>query len=180
MSAKTTNRPQALQVRQRGIPDELKARPQWCNWKYARAGEKWTKHPYNPRTGRKASSTDLLTWSPFDVVFEAYEAGGYDGIGFVFCSGDPYTGVDLDGCRDQKTGEVEPWAAKIIRDFDSFTELSPSGTGFHILVRGGLPGGGRKRGFKRGCKRGSIEIYDMKRFFTVTGHVAGVVEVRAA
>ena len=164
--------PEPLSVLPDGIPNELKARPQWCNWKYARAGEKWTKHPYNPRTGRKASSTDIMTWSNFDTVFEAYEAGGYDGIGFMFSSGDPYTGVDLDGCRDPETGEVEPWAAEIIRDLDSFTELSPSGAGFHILVQGKLAGGGGKRG--------SIEMYDMKRFFTVTGHVAGVVEVRAA
>ena len=173
MSAKTAERPQALQVRERGIPDGLKIRPQWVNWRYAlNETGKWTKHPYNPRTGRKASSTDLMTWSNFDTVFEAYEAGGYDGIGFMFSSGDPYTGVDLDGCRDPKSGEVEPWAAEIVRDLDSFTELSPSGAGFHILVQGELQG--------RGGKRGSIEMYDMKRFFTVTGHVAGVVEVRAA
>jgi putative DNA primase/helicase len=153
-----------------GIPQELKARPQWVNWKYAWDGKKWTKHPYNPRTSRKASSTELLTWSSFEEVLEAYEAGEYHGVGIVLCSGDPYTGIDLDGCRDSKSGEIEPWAAEIIRAFDTYTELSPSGEGIHIIAKGSLPG--------RGGKRKYIEMYDMKRFFTVTGHVVASIEVR--
>jgi primase-polymerase (primpol)-like protein len=62
LNAETVERPQALQVRQSSIPDGLKVRPQWVNWRYARQVERWTKHPYNPRSGKKASSTDLLTW----------------------------------------------------------------------------------------------------------------------
>ena len=85
----------------------------------------------------------------------------YDGIGFVFTVEDPFCGVDLDGCLDPETGEVEPWALKIVEQLDSYTEISPSGTGLHVLVRAELPEGGNRKG--------RIEMYDRGRFFTVTG-----------
>ncbi len=164
-----TVRPQALDVQPDGIPGELRVRPQWVCWRYAMDDKgKWTKHPYNPRTGKMASHSDLLTWSGFDEVFKAYKAGNYDGVGFVFCSGDHYSGVDLDVCRDPETGEVEPWAAKIVSDLDGYTELSPSGTGLHIIVKGKVPAS---------LKRGSIEMYSIERFFTMTGHAAETLEV---
>ena len=166
-----TARPQALEVIPEGIPEETKIRPQWVCWLYA-LNEKgnWTKHPYSPQAGRRASHSELMPWSTFEEVLKAYEAGDYDGVGFMFCSGDPYTGIDLDGCRKPETGEIEPWAAQIIQTFDTYTELSPSGEGIHIIAKGTLPG--------RGGKRKHIEMYDMKRFFTVTGHVVSGIEAR--
>ena len=96
-----------LPVRSETIPEELKTRPQWVVWHAV--GEKPDKVPYSARTGRKASSTDLMTWSTFDEAVEAYERGDYDGVSFVFCSGDPYAGIDLDNCVDEG-GEIAPWA----------------------------------------------------------------------
>ncbi len=166
-----TESPKALEVVPEGIPDELKARPQWVCWRYSLISKnRWTKHPYDPCTGQKASSTDLLTWSCFDEVFEAYATGGYDGVGFVFCSGDPYTGVDLDGCRDPESGEVKAWAAEIVSSLGGYTELSPSGKGLHIVVKGKAP---------KALKLPYIEMYSSERFFTMTGHAADVVEVAA-
>lgn len=159
-------RPQALEVLPDGIPDELKVRPQWVCWRYTLHREKWTKHPYCPGAGRKASSTDLLTWSTFEEVMAAYEGGTYDGIGFVFCSGDPFTGIDLDECRDPEAGEVEAWAAEIVCYLNSHTEASPSGRGIHIIVKGKVP---------TPLKRDSIEMYSLERYFTITGWV---VEIR--
>lgn len=166
MSTEIQNRPQALEVKPEGIPDALKIRPQWVNWRYAldKKGN-WTKHPHNPRSGRKASSTDLLTWSAFEEVLEAYEAGEYDGIGFAFCSGDPYSGVDLDGCRNLESGEIEPWARETVRRLDSYTELSPSGKGLHIIVEGKVPSS---------LKLDYMEMYAVERYFTITGHVVGL------
>lgn len=51
--------------------------------------------------------------------------------GFVF--------VDLDHVRNAETGEVEPWAEALIEELDSYTEISASGKGFHIVCRGTLP-----------------------------------------
>jgi putative DNA primase/helicase len=169
LSVQSTERPQALRIRERSIPDGLKIRLQWVNWRYARQGEKWTKHPYNPRTGKKASSTDLLTWSAFERVFDSYEAGDYEGIGFVLCSGDLLTGIDLDGCRDPESGKIAPWASEIVRRFDSYTEISPSGAGLHILVKGKAPGALKRRG---------LEMYSVERYLTITGHALSTGEVR--
>jgi primase-polymerase (primpol)-like protein len=147
---------EVLPVRVEGIPQELERRPQWVVWRRERRGKEWTKVLYDPRTGRKASSTDLLSWSPVEV---AYKQGGYDGVGFVFCSGDPYVGVDLDGCRDPNTGKIESWAVEVIRSLGGYAEVSPSGAGVHVIVRGKAPN----------RRRGPLEVYSTERYFTVTG-----------
>ncbi len=108
-----------------------------------------------------------MTWGTFGESLAAYEAGepvAYDGLGFVFCSGDPFVGIDLDGCRDPETGEVAPWAQKIISSVEEgHVEISPSGTGIHIIVEGAVRGGG--------MRKGRAEMYSRDRFFTVTGRV---------
>ena len=153
--------PQALPVDPDGILEALKRRTQWVNWKYAWDGKRWTKHPHNPRTGRMASSTDLMTWSPFEVVLEAYEAGMYNGIGFCFCSADPFVGLDFDNCRNPETGEVDSCVLEYVARFeDRYVEVSVSGTGIHLITRGKIQGGTNK---------GNYEIYDQDRFFTLTG-----------
>jgi putative DNA primase/helicase len=150
-----------LPVKAESIPEELRVRPQWVVWKAV--GERPDKVPYSASTGRKASSTDLLTWATFQEALEAYENGEYDGVGFIFSSADPYTGVDLDDCVDED-GVIPVWALEIVRYFDSYTELSVTGTGLHIIVRGDVPN----------RRKGDVEVYSSKRFFTVTGHVVEV------
>jgi putative DNA primase/helicase len=153
--------PHVLPLKAENVPGELKARPQWVVWKAV--GDKPDKVPYSPRTGRRASSTDLLTWSTFQEALEAYENGEYAGIGFVFSSADPYTGIDLDNCVDGD-GEIALWALEIVRYFDSYTELSATGTGLHVIIQGEVPN----------RRKGDVEVYSSKRFFTVTGHVVEV------
>jgi len=55
-------------------------------------------------------------------------------------------GIDLDKCRNPETGELEPEAQEIVRRMDSYTEVSPSGTGVHIYVIGTKPEGRCRRG----------------------------------
>ncbi|MEK3719274.1 phage NrS-1 polymerase family protein [Paenibacillus sp. FSL H8-0034] len=92
-------------------------------------------------------------------------AGQFDGIGFVFKEGGGLTGIDLDKCIDPDTGAIESWAEDIIRGMDSYTEFSVSGTGFHIIVKGTIPG--------KKNRKDKIEMYDSQRFFVVTGNVFG-------
>jgi putative DNA primase/helicase len=150
-----------LPVKAENIPEQLKARPQWVVWKAV--GDKPDKVPHSARTGRMASSTDLLTWGTFQEALEAYENRDYAGIGFVFSSADPYTGIDLDNCVDEN-GEIAVWALEIVRYFDSYTELAVTGTGLHIIVRGDMPN----------RRKENVEVYSSKRFFTVTGHAVEV------
>ena len=135
------------------IPEELRQRAQWVVHK--------EKVPYIAGGVGRASSTDSLTWRTFEEAVQALETGRYNGIGFVFSSGDPFAGVDLDNCRDPETGELEEWAQKTIKVLDGYTEVSPSGTGVHIIVRGKAPN----------KKRGQVEAYSSERFFTVTGEM---------
>jgi putative DNA primase/helicase len=143
------------------LPEELRQRHQWVVWKLEERGGKPTKVPYIAGGSGKASSTDSLTWRSFEEAVQALETGRYSGIGFVFSSGDPFAGVDLDDCRDPETGELEEWAAKIVEAFGSYAEVSQSGTGVHIIVMGKAPN----------KKRGKVEAYSSERYFTMTGRV---------
>jgi putative DNA primase/helicase len=143
------------------LPEELRQRHQWVVWKLEERDGKPTKVPYIAGGGGKASSTDSLTWRSFEKAVRALETGRYDGLGFVFSSGDPFAGVDLDDCRDPETGALEEWAARIVEAFGSYAEVSQSGTGVHIIVKGKAPN----------KKRGKVEAYSLERFFAMTGRV---------
>lgn len=146
-----------------GVPAELRALKQWI----ARTADK---QPYCA-PDRRASSTDPTTWSSLEDAEALVAREGFAGVGFVFSADDPYTGIDLDHCRDPRTGTIHAAAQRVIERFNSYTEVSPSGTGVHIFVRGVLPGKGRKRDSSWG---GALEMYDRGRYFTVTGqHIAG-------
>lgn len=148
-------------VRPDGVHDELKEFDHWVVWEAEpkKNGDGFDKVPYCARTGRKASTRDSRTWSAFEEAVAAYVRDGWDGIGFVLSSGDPFVGIDLDGARDPVSGELAEWAEKAIETFGGYAEASPSGEGVHIYVKGDVPS----------KKSGSIEVYSMKRFFTVTG-----------
>ncbi len=172
----TIPKPDVLDVQIDGIPDALKERPQWVTWRLEWARGGWSKIPYNPHSGKHASSTDPKTWCALTETIGEYklEPERWDGVGFVMTGADPFVGVDLDHCvldgelqrwtdhqrRPWPEGAPEPTA--IIEQIDSYAELSPSGTGVRIIGMGKLPPKGRKRG--------DVELYDRKRYLTITGH----------
>ncbi len=148
------------------VPPALLAYDQWICWREEDRNGKATKVPIDPNNGEFASTTDPDTWDTFQEAREWAKNGEVEGLGFVFTSDDPIVGVDLDSCRVPETASTASWADDIIDRLDSYTEVSPSGTGFHILVEGSLPGDRNRNG--------DVEMYDAARFFTVTGdHVAG-------
>lgn len=124
--------------------------------------------PYSATTGRRADSTNPATWTTHDAAVAA--VGGYDGVGYVFSAEDPYLGVDLDGCVDER-GEIHPAALDVVTRLGGYRETTPSGRGLHVIVTGTLTGD-RHRTAKTGWG-GIFEIYDRARFFTVTGHGMG-------
>jgi putative DNA primase/helicase len=145
------------------IPAELRQIPQWVCWK-AKPGKngKIDKVPFDPKTGRAASSTDPATWGVFEqAVATSKNGGGYAGIGFVL-GGGPYVGVDLDDCRNPETGDIQAWAWEIAQKLNTYTEISPSGKGLRMFLKGELKNPGRRKG--------KIECYVTGRFLTVTGH----------
>ena len=147
------------------LPAELTARAQWVCWRLETRGEqqKATKVPYTPRSGKKARAGDARTWGTYAEACAAYRRGGYDGLGYELDASDPFTGIDLDGCRDLDTGELSAWALDELDRFDGcYAELSPSGRGVHIWLMGTLAG-------QDGYHRTPYEAYSARHFLTVTG-----------
>lgn len=148
------------------IPEALLEYDQWLCWRAEDRDGKQTKVPIDPETGEFASTTDPATWTTFEQARGQVQAGEADGIGFVFTDDDPIVGIDLDDCRDPETGAIADWAEDVIETLNSYTEISPSGTGFHVLVTGSLPDGRNRKD--------DLELYETARFFTVTAaHVNG-------
>lgn len=152
------------------IPNELKSCPNWICWQAVPQPrpddpDHIGKIPINPHTGGNARSNDPDTWSDFDTAVKASEQ--FTGIGFMF-GNSPYFGVDIDKVEPE-IREFLDGGSGIVTEFihalQSYAELSPSGKGIHIICRGSLPKGGRRRG----C----VEMYDTGRFFTVTGNGFG-------
>ncbi|MFL5655225.1 MAG: phage/plasmid primase, P4 family [Ktedonobacteraceae bacterium] len=156
---------------------ELQARSQWVCWRKEERKGKLTKVPYNPRTGGGTMVNNPDTWASYEGAHQAYERSlsakrPYAGLGYVFHA--DYTGIDLDHCI-APDGSIEPWAQTYLERFASYSEVSPSGAGIHILVRGTLP---HHKGTRRPIPKplrprhveAAIEMYDRGRFFTITGH----------
>lgn len=153
--------PQALG----NIPAELVNLPRWVVWKLLpnnEPGKPPKKFPFDPKNGRTAKPGQPETWGTFAQALEALQAGDYTGLGFEL-AGDGIVGIDLDHVIDPATGQMGEEARQIVDRLDSYTEISPSGTGVHILVKGHIPKDG-----KRNIPKG-FEVYQNKRYLTVTG-----------
>ncbi|HOI54186.1 MAG TPA: hypothetical protein PLP01_02950, partial [Phycisphaerae bacterium] len=125
---------ESLDLIRQNTPARLRELRQWVCWRYeSEPGGRFRKVPCDARTGRPASSTDRATWGTFDEAIEACAAGGgYAGVGFVFAEGDPYCGIDLDDCIDDGN-TLAGWAAEIVADLASYSEVSPSGHGVKVF-----------------------------------------------
>jgi putative DNA primase/helicase len=170
MASPTFPRPVALPLSPDHIPKELKVSPQFVGWRYELRDDKWTKPPVCVETGEHASSTDLNTCATYELTFLAYRNDTHqlDGIGYVLVEHDNIVGFDFDHCRNPDTGEIDPWALELVRQLDSYTEVSPSGTGLRVWTYGTFADP------KQGRKRGDIEMYRGQRFLTLTGcHLDG-------
>ncbi|KZR57496.1 phage/plasmid primase, P4 family [Pseudobacillus badius] len=147
------------------IPAELREREQWVLWKSLKKNGKLTKTPFSV-VNKMAKVSDPLTWATFDEVKAAYERGGFEGIGFVFTKEDGFIGVDLDD--HAKDGQPITAAAQVLSSY-SYAEISPSGTGIHVIFKGELPASSSNKNTEL-----KMEIYESGRFFTFTGHKIGL------
>ena len=141
------------------VPEELKSQKRWVLWRREkRAGQdKPTKIPINAKTGYGAKSNDPDTWATFAEAASKVDYYKCDGVGIMLGNG--VFGVDIDHALKDNPGVV----SDIVSALDSYTEVSQSGEGIHILCLGALPKGRRRRG--------DVEMYDSARFFALTGNV---------
>lgn len=133
----------------KNIPSELKKVKNWVCWTN-------DKLPKNPYTGGNAQSNNKSTWSDFSTAVDACKKYGFNGVGFMFSP--PYFGVDLDKCLDNAE-----FIEEFVETLQSYTEISKSGNGVHIICKGELPAGNRRRG--------NVEMYSDKRYFIMTGNL---------
>jgi putative DNA primase/helicase len=140
------------------VPERMCAENRWLAfqvvWNPDKAG--FDKMPCNAQ-GQPAN--DPKTGVSLDTILAIVEINTDVLAGFYIEK--PYILLDLDGCRDPITGAIEPWAQAIKEDVDSYTEISVSGTGIHIIVDAEKPG--------EFCRRGSVEIYSTGRAVALTG-----------
>lgn len=132
------------------FPDELKKCKQFVCW----VGS--DKVPKNPYTGNNAQSNNPNTWGTYEEAIRACEKYHFDGIGFMFGNG--YFGVDLDHCTDNVD-----FCDEFVETLQSYAEYSKSGSGIHIICKGSLPDGARRRG--------NVEMYSSGRYFICTGNL---------
>lgn len=155
--------PSTLSCNPDGIPHELKMRPQWVGWNLeTRENGKTTKVPINAQTGTKASTTNPATWTSFARALAFLNPGHVDGLGYVFAEDDPYIGIDLDGVISPD-GYLTEHARRTIDALGSYAEISPSGSGVHVIMRG------RLEIATSGRHPIGIGVFQHSRFFTITG-----------
>lgn len=104
-----------------GIPNELIKNGKWV--------VRNDKVPYNPKTNRKANTKEINTFTDFETAYNCYIDNNYSGIG-IGIFGNFYA-IDLDHCITD--GVLSKSAEIIVEAFASYTEISPSGDGLHIL-----------------------------------------------
>jgi len=142
------------------IPLELRQIPQWvCVDMSLNEKGHPKKYPINPRNGRLASVIDSSTWGTFEECLQT----GNKTIGFVLTKDDPYTIIDIDDKSWSPATEVQKERhKKILEAFDSYTERSISGLGYHIIVKGTL---------KSGLNKDRTEAYSSSRYMIMSGDV---------
>ena len=113
------------------IPAEMKEHDIFCCWKEEKRNGKKTKVPYNARTGSRASSNDLSTFSSYDEAVKVM----HNSTGFYFIVSHDICAVDLDdGVNEAR--ELNEIAQNVIEYFpNSYIEKSPSGNGLHIYFK---------------------------------------------
>lgn len=143
------------------IPQELKDLPIWVGFKYKpRKGGKPKKEPYNAVTRGHAQSNNPKTWCDFNTVISRAEDLKFDAIGIGVI--EPYVVCDID--NSIKDHIASPLAKRIISEFPSYTEYSPSKTGYHIIGKGAIPK-------DRKLTTIDVEMYSKTRFLTITGNL---------
>lgn len=152
----------------RGVPAELRREPRWVCWRREERNGRATKLPVDAHNGRMAKSTDPATWATFEDAVAAVGRWRCDGVGFVFGPDRAFTGLDLDHVIEG--GVLNAAYRWVVEEAGTYTEVSPSGDGLHLIFRGAKPDWAQRS--RKGQPGGRVvEMYDHDRYFTVTGDV---------
>lgn len=157
------------------IPVALKPyadQERWVVWRLIKkkGAKKATKIPYQPlKPSVTAASNNSSTWADAATAIKAAEDGNFNGIGICLLNSN-IVALDVDDCRDPKTGEIDPYVVKLSERAKTYCEITPSKTGLRII---GIGSGAKIYKGKLkvpGSNGATIETYrNCERYITVTG-----------
>ena len=152
-----------------GIPVALQGLPQWVVWMDGPIDTKTGKTKKRVLSAKlnNAKCNDSATWTTYEQAQAMLEVSHkwkapLKGVAFAL-NKNGIVMLDVDHCIHD--GIIDSWAYSILAAIDSYTELSPSDTGLHIIAYGAIPAG---------INRSGVEMYDQSKFMSVTGkHLSG-------
>ncbi|HEY6766532.1 MAG TPA: AAA family ATPase [Candidatus Sulfotelmatobacter sp.] len=113
------------------------------------------------------SHSDPATWSTFDECVAKLENNQQQGIGYCFLGGEIH-GLDIDHCRNPRTGQICNEAMVLLSRIPSWAEYSVSGQGLHVFFKGNVRG----KELREQC----LQYWNPKnspRFFALTCEMVG-------
>lgn len=153
------------------IPAEIRGLKRWVVWKAQKdeGRDKVRKIPCSPLTSEAIGAVErwMEHWVTADEACAAAIERQFNGIGFVFKERENCVGVDFDDARDATTGSIDPVVSDWLRWFPSYTEVSPSGTGIHVIGKGHISRALTATALPN--SKATVEIYSDGRYFTWTG-----------
>jgi hypothetical protein len=159
----------------RKLPAYLRSAHSWLCFKFQTAPnrDRAKKVPIDPETGQGASYKDPAAWGTLEEAIAGCARFHADGVGYAFMYWDNIVGLDLDNCRNPATGKIDQWASEIIDETNSYSEVTPSGTGVRVFMDGKWRHPEHRTEGLGSAGKGSLEIYS-EWFFTITGdHLRG-------
>lgn len=139
--APKSDRPPLLVPNPDGVPAQMRQAKRWAPWRavWNEKKKKYEKIPHRAaRPEYGLSNKNVTGWVSFDEAMAVYKAhpDKFSGIGYLMTGPHGVVGTDLDHCRDPVTGVIDEWAMEVAAKLDSYTEVSPSGTGLHVMSAG--------------------------------------------
>lgn len=145
---------------------QLQHLDRWLCWQIVPHGDRLVKTPFNPLTGRPASSNDPSTWVKYAEAKAAVDAGQYASVGFALGKEVGLVVIDFDKVRDSADQPFPDWVLQIVGELDTYTEVSASGRGLHVLGFGSIPSNLNRQGLH-------IECWDSNKMFAFSGDIFG-------
>lgn len=152
-----------IEIYKGNIPKELRKYKQWLWYKIYKntdkyGNEKTTKIPISPITLSSKDWNNKDNWASFDNALERLKCSGCDGLSFVMSSDDPFVCIDLDRVDDKKK-------TRFLSNYsNTYKEISLSGKGIHIFVKGDIP-----KNFNNQIEK--VEMYKENRCIAMTGNI---------
>ena len=114
------------------LPVELLELNRWMGLRFIPQKNKWTKPPVNVHTMTVGKASNCEHWATFGNVADKLSPDVNVGFTLVI-KGLSYIILDVDDCIIE--GRIKDSVRRMIEFFNSYTEISASGTGIHIIIK---------------------------------------------